>query len=109
MDNAPKLDRLSIPIANFVSTQVDEGYAGYLRLHRSHQAQAGLDDQAPVRAGLGDACGRVRAGREKAGTPMRPLDTQIGARALSWGAVLVASIVREFRRIPGLKVENRIG
>jgi len=48
--------------------------------------------------------GAVRAALEKAGTPIGPLDTQIGAHALSLGAALVSHNVREFRRIPGLTV-----
>lgn len=48
--------------------------------------------------------GAVRAALEKAGTPIGPLDTQIGAHALSLGAALVSHNVREFRRIPGLAV-----
>jgi tRNA(fMet)-specific endonuclease VapC len=48
--------------------------------------------------------GTVRAGLEKAGTPIGPLDTQIGAHALSLGAALVSHNTREFRRIPGLTV-----
>lgn len=51
-----------------------------------------------------EAYGRVRAGLEKAGTPIGPLDTQIGAHALSLGATLVSHNTREFRRIPGLTV-----
>ena len=50
--------------------------------------------------------GKVRAALENAGTPIRPLDTQIGALALSLGAVLVTHNTREFRRIPGLAVED---
>jgi tRNA(fMet)-specific endonuclease VapC len=50
--------------------------------------------------------GEVRAALEKAGTPIGPLDTQIGAHALSLGAVLVTHNTREFRRIPGLTVED---
>ncbi len=60
-------------------------------------------------ASAAESYGRVRAGLEKAGTPIGPLDTQIGAHALSLGAVLVTNNVREFRRIPGLKIENWIG
>ena len=52
------------------------------------------------------AYGEVRAALEKAGTPIGPLDTQIGAHALSLGAVLVTHNTREFRRIPGLTVED---
>jgi tRNA(fMet)-specific endonuclease VapC len=50
--------------------------------------------------------GSVRAALEKAGTPIGPLDTQIGAHALSSGAILVTHNSREFRRIPGLAVED---
>jgi tRNA(fMet)-specific endonuclease VapC len=53
-----------------------------------------------------DAYGKVRAALEKAGTPIGPLDTQIGAHALSLNAVLVTHNTREFRRIPGLAVED---
>jgi tRNA(fMet)-specific endonuclease VapC len=55
------------------------------------------------------AYGRVRASLEKAGTPIGPLDTQIGAHALSLGTTLVTNNLREFRRISGLKVEDWIG
>ncbi len=48
--------------------------------------------------------GAVRAGLEKAGTPIGPLDTQIGAHALSRGITVVSHNTREFRRIPGLTV-----
>ena len=50
------------------------------------------------------AYGPVRTGLEGAGTPIGPLATQIGAHALSLGAVLVTNNVREFKRIKGLKV-----
>jgi tRNA(fMet)-specific endonuclease VapC len=56
-----------------------------------------------------EAYGRIRAELEKAGMPIGPLDTQIGAHAVSLGAVLVTNNVREFRRIPGLKVEDWTG
>ena len=48
--------------------------------------------------------GAVRAALERSGTPIGPLDTQIGAHALSLGAALVTHNTREFRRIPGLTV-----
>ncbi len=48
--------------------------------------------------------GLVRTALERAGTPIGPLDTQIGSHALSLGASLVSHNAREFRRIPGLTV-----
>lgn len=53
-----------------------------------------------------ESYGMVRAALDKAGTPVGPLDTQIGAHALSLGATLVTHNSREFRRIPGLAVED---
>ena len=50
--------------------------------------------------------GTVRSYLEKAGTPIGSLDTLIGAHALSIGATLVTNNLREFKRIPKLKVTD---
>jgi tRNA(fMet)-specific endonuclease VapC len=50
--------------------------------------------------------GKVRAALEAVGRPVGPLDTLIGAHALSLGAILVTHNTREFRRIPHLAVED---
>jgi len=50
--------------------------------------------------------GSLRAHLESSGTPIGPLDTLIAAHALALGAVLVTNNVREFARVPGLKIEN---
>jgi len=52
--------------------------------------------------------GTVRAGLERAGTPIGPLDTLIAAHALSLGLTLVTSNAREFSRVPRLRVESWI-
>ena len=52
------------------------------------------------------AYGHVRAQLEKQGTPIGSLDTLIAAHALSLDLTLVTNNVREFERVPGLKVEN---
>jgi tRNA(fMet)-specific endonuclease VapC len=48
----------------------------------------------------------VRARLERAGTPIGPLDTLIAAQALSRQLTLVSNNAREFKRIPGLRLEN---
>ncbi len=48
----------------------------------------------------------VRAGLEKSGTPIGGNDMLIAAQALAHELVLVTDNVREFERIPGLKLEN---
>ncbi|MDH4270921.1 MAG: type II toxin-antitoxin system VapC family toxin [Candidatus Aminicenantes bacterium] len=52
------------------------------------------------------AYGPVRAVLESAGRPIGPLDTRIGAHALSLDVVLVTDNTTEFRRIKGLQVDN---
>jgi tRNA(fMet)-specific endonuclease VapC len=50
--------------------------------------------------------GIIRAGLEKRGTPIGPLDTLIGAHAKSLDLTLVTNNEKEFVRIPNLKIEN---
>ncbi|WP_366913452.1 type II toxin-antitoxin system VapC family toxin [Rhodoferax sp.] len=50
--------------------------------------------------------GELRAYLEKQGTPIGPLDQQIAAHALALGLTLVTNNVREFERVPGLRLEN---
>lgn len=50
--------------------------------------------------------GELRATFEKHGTPIGPLDTLIAAHALSLGWTLATHNVREFLRVPGLRVDD---
>ena len=52
------------------------------------------------------AYGRIRATLEQKGTPIGSMDLLIAAHALSLGVRLVTNNAREFRRVPGLRVEN---
>ena len=50
--------------------------------------------------------GILRAHLERAGTPIGTYDMQIAAQALARSCVLVTNNVREFERVPGLKIES---
>ncbi|MEN8107365.1 MAG: type II toxin-antitoxin system VapC family toxin [Pseudomonadota bacterium] len=50
--------------------------------------------------------GKVRHHLSRQGTPIGPNDLLIAAHALSADLTLVTANVREFSRVPGLKVEN---
>lgn len=52
------------------------------------------------------AASRIRLGLEKAGKPIGSMDLLIAATALEQRAVLVTHNLKEFRRIPGLRVED---
>ena len=52
------------------------------------------------------AYGHLRWELERSGRPIGPLDTQIAAHALSLEVLLVTNNLREFNRVPGLRIEN---
>ncbi len=60
----------------------------------------------PFDYGAAITYGGIRATLEGQGTPIGALDTLIAAQALSMDLVLATNNVREFVRVPGLKVEN---
>jgi tRNA(fMet)-specific endonuclease VapC len=51
----------------------------------------------------------IRASLERPGTPIGSHDLLIGAHARSLGLTVVTRNLREFERIPGLKVEDWLG
>lgn len=55
-----------------------------------------------------EAYGRIRSALEKKGLPIGAMDMLIAAHALSLGINLVTNNEAEFRRVPGLRVENWI-
>jgi tRNA(fMet)-specific endonuclease VapC len=58
----------------------------------------------PAAAGL--HYGEVRAALQRAGTPIGNNDLWIAAHALALSVPLVSNNLREFERVPGLKLEN---
>ena len=53
-----------------------------------------------------DCYGKIRADLEKKGTPISPLDMMIAGHAMSMGYTVVSNNVKEFSRVPNLKIEN---
>lgn len=50
--------------------------------------------------------GQLRAELAKPGTPIGPYDQMIAGHARSLGLVLVTNNLREFDRVPGLRIED---
>ncbi len=61
---------------------------------------------APFDLAAARSYAEVRTVLQRRGTPIGPLDMLIAAHALSLDVPLVTNNVREFRRVPGLQVEN---
>ena len=53
-----------------------------------------------------DCYGKIRAGLEKNGTPIGPLDMMIAGHAQSLGYTVVTNNVKEFSRVSALKIED---
>ncbi|WP_431269138.1 PIN domain-containing protein [Dankookia sp. P2] len=62
----------------------------------------------PLEAPVDAAYGTLRTALDAAGTPIGPNDLLIAAHALALGATLVTANLREFQRVPGLALENRL-
>jgi tRNA(fMet)-specific endonuclease VapC len=83
---------------------------GVAKSEHVEQNQAALDEFVmPLEIAAFDremarVYGQVRAALERKGTPIGPLDTMIGAHALSLGVTLATNNTREFSRIKGLTV-----
>jgi tRNA(fMet)-specific endonuclease VapC len=60
----------------------------------------------PYDDGAAQYYGDIRAGLEKQGTPIGSLDMLIAAHALCLDCLLITNNVKEFTRIPTLKIEN---
>ncbi|MBW6494075.1 MAG: type II toxin-antitoxin system VapC family toxin [Burkholderiaceae bacterium] len=68
-----------------------------------------LEALIPVMAlddAVGERYGHIRAHLERAGRPIGNNDLWIAAHALSLGVTLVSSNIREFERVPKLKLDN---
>lgn len=63
-------------------------------------------DVFPLSVDVVETYGKLRAGLEKAGASIGALDMLIAAQAVALGATLVTSNQREFKRVPGIRVED---
>ena len=83
-----------------------EKHAERDRLLRGLEELIGLIPVQSLPAPAGDAYGQVRAALERQCHVIGSNDLWIAAHALAAGLTLVTNNEREFRRVPGLMVEN---
>ena len=99
----------SVGISTITEAELNYGVKKSLHVDRNRQALSKFLIPLEIANFDSYACeiyGNIRSDLEKKGTPIGPLDTLIAAHALSLDAILVTNNVKEFARIPNLKVEN---
>ena len=89
---------------------VHEMFCGAFRGQRTARTLAQIDD-LPFGILAFDAsdarkAGEIRAALAGAGTPIGPYDVPIARQALARNLTLVTRNIREFARVPGLRVED---
>jgi len=76
------------------------------QVHEKLERLAELIPVLPLTRKAANHYGQIRATLEQAGTPIGANDLWIAAHARAEGLILVSNNIREFKRIPGLKLEN---
>jgi len=76
------------------------------RIRRAVERALGALVVAPFDRAASDAYGEVRSALYRRGTLIGPNDMLIAAHAISLDLPLATNNMREFRRVPGLRVEN---
>jgi tRNA(fMet)-specific endonuclease VapC len=106
------LDISTVGVSSITVAELQYGVAKSNRPEQNALALAALLAPLDVLA-FDDAAaavyGTVRAGLERAGTPIGSMDLLIAAHALALGRTVVTNNTREFSRVAGLKVENWAG
>ncbi len=79
---------------------------GSNRLERDLTAILSVVPPVPFEEAAAFAYADIRSALEARGTPIGPNDLFIASHALSLDLTLVTANIREFSRVPGLRVEN---
>jgi len=98
-----------IGISSITVAELDYGVSKSLHATKNRTALAQFLSPLAVASFDRDAAatyGRLRTMLELKGTPIGSMDLLIAAHALSLSVRLVTNNAREFRHVPGLRVEN---
>ncbi len=107
-----KLDPETVKISVISVGEISFGISRHtLSASKQARIRALLEDveALPMDLAAADIYGSIKADLLKRGEPIGGNDFWIAAHALALGAILVTGNVREFKRVPGLKLENWVG
>lgn len=104
-----RIDPAKIGISSIVLAELSYGVWKSVQKERNKQAMAAFCSICSVwdwPAGAADKYGEIRAFLEQQGRVIGANDLLIAAHTRYLNAVLVTNNIREFERIPGLKIED---
>jgi tRNA(fMet)-specific endonuclease VapC len=96
-------------LSSVVVAELRYGADKSLRQHENHHRIDLLVQEIPCMnfdVPAASAFGQLRAALERTGQSIGPYDMLIAAHALSLDLVLVTDNIREFGRVPGLRLQN---
>lgn len=109
VDRLRALPISDVGISSITLAELEYGVAKSAKPEQNRDALTGFLAPLEIEAFGNEAAacyGALRAGLEKAGKPIGPIDMLVAAHALSLSAILVTNNACEFERVPGLVVEN---
>jgi tRNA(fMet)-specific endonuclease VapC len=98
-----------VAISSIVAAELWYGVARSQKKKRNEAALRDFFDYVTVLDWPSEACsiyGRVRATLEEKGASIGAMDLLIASHALWLNAIIVTDNIREFQRVPDLKIEN---
>lgn len=98
--------RVSISIVVAAELRFGAKKSGSRRLRTRLEAILSVLDVLPLKSPVDAHYADIRAHLERKGQPIGPNDMLIAAHARALGCVMVTANLREFRRVPRLRVEN---
>ena len=109
IDRFRQLQISQVSISSITLSELEYGVIKSSKPEQNHLALAQF--LAPIEIlPYGDATaehyGKLRVYLEKHGTPIGSLDMLIAAHALSTGCILITNNLKEFERVPNLKINN---
>ena len=109
IDRFRQLQISQVSISSITLSELEYGVIKSSKPEQNHLALAQFlapIEILPYDNGAAQHYGELRLYLEKHGTPIGSLDMLIAAHALSTGCILITNNVKEFERVPNLKINN---
>jgi tRNA(fMet)-specific endonuclease VapC len=108
-ENLRKFSPDSVGISTITEAELRFGMSNSKKPEHNHRVLdefLGPFQILPFDSAAASHYGEIRSHLKRSGTPIGNIDLLIGAHARSLSATLVSNKLKEFERVPGLKLEN---